>query len=86
MARGFTVVVGNVGTVHETTKESDALFSARCYVDRSKSGRGRCAGEPVTVLDPDGEIIAEYIPDGDDDEHCEVCDGRARADALKGGK
>jgi hypothetical protein len=58
----YQVLVGNCGTVHETENERDALFCARTYVDRSKSGRGRCAGEPVTVL-ADGEIIAAYPAD-----------------------
>jgi len=57
----FQVIVGNVGCVHETENERDAFFTARLYVDRSKSGRGRCAGEPVTVL-KDGEPVQEYIP------------------------
>jgi len=55
----FEVLVGNVGIVHETENERDARFCARTYVDRSKSNRGRCAGEPVTVL-KDGEPFEEY--------------------------
>lgn len=57
----YQVIVGNLGTVHETENERDALFCARTYVDRSKGGHGRCAGEPVTVL-KDGELVAEYQP------------------------
>jgi len=56
----FEVLVGNIGIVHETTNERDALFCARTYVDQSKSNRGRCAGESVTVL-KDGEPIEEYL-------------------------
>ena len=55
----YTVIVGNVGTVHETSSLRDAQFCARTYVDRSKSNRGRCAGEPVTLC-CNGEPIEEY--------------------------
>lgn len=57
----YVVMVGNVGMVHSTENKRDALFCARTYVDRSKSGRGRCAGESVTVL-CDGVEIESYQP------------------------
>lgn len=57
----YSVLVGNVGTVHETNNLRDARLCARTYVDRSKSNCGRCAGEPVYVLDA-GEVLDSYEP------------------------
>lgn len=55
----YTVVVGNIGQVHYgTLKRARAVFAE--YLSLSKANYGRCAGEPVTLIDGDGEIVSEY--------------------------
>lgn len=64
----YEVIVGNIGTVHEGGNLRDARFHARTYVDQSKSGYGRAAGESVTVLRVTGsdvETMDEYIGTND---------------------
>lgn len=55
----YTVIVGNVGNVLETESKRDAMGTYKDYVIRSQSNRGRCAGEPVTLM-RDNEIMVEY--------------------------
>jgi hypothetical protein len=56
----YTVVVGNIGTVHSGTNKREATLIFLTYVDRSESHRGRCADESV-VLMRDGEPIREHV-------------------------
>ena len=56
----YTVIVGNIGTVLETTNKRDAIGTYTDYVMRSQSNRGRCAGEPVTLFQD--ETIAQEYP------------------------
>lgn len=65
MAHFYEVIVSNVGKVYEGKAETarEARLIYLTYVDRSKSGRGRCAGESVSLW-RDNEPIDEY--DGDD--------------------
>lgn len=56
----YTVIVGNIGTVHdEATGRRLALRWFTDYVEKSKTDSGRCAGEDVTIL-RDGAIWKEY--------------------------
>lgn len=55
----YTVIVGNIGAVLETTNKRDAIGTYKDYVMRSQSDRGRCAGEPVTLFQDDN-IAQEY--------------------------
>jgi hypothetical protein len=55
----YVVNVGNIGNV-ECKNKKEALEVFKDYVEQSKSGRGRAAGESVYVLE-DGEPIKEYI-------------------------
>lgn len=56
---GYTVNVGNIGNIdYESEEEARAAFEE--YVDQSKSGYGRAAGEDVYLLQ-DGEIVDEYF-------------------------
>lgn len=56
----YEVVVGNIGNVYSGHNLRDARFHARTYVDQSKSGHGRAAGESVTLF-CDGEILDEFV-------------------------
>jgi len=55
----YEVIVGNVGTVYTGKSGREARLTFACYLDRSKSNRGRCAGESVTLL-ADGEAVSFY--------------------------
>lgn len=65
MVHFYEVIVSNVGKVHEGQAETarEARLVYLTYVDLSKSGYGRCAGESVSLW-RDNELIEEY--DGDD--------------------
>lgn len=56
----FEVVVGNIGTVFAGSDGARAADVFEDYMKRSKSGRGRAAGEDVVLVE-DGEITVEYI-------------------------
>jgi hypothetical protein len=58
----YSVIVGNVGTVHTGASKRKAAGIFREYVKASKLGSGRMGGEPVTLTDTDGEPIREYTP------------------------
>lgn len=63
----FEVIVGNIGTVLRDATAAHARATMGEYIRQSKSGVGRAAGEPVTLMrvtDNDVEIYAEYIPKG----------------------
>lgn len=55
----YRVIVGNVGTVHDSLDRQAAENCYFEYVTRSSTGYGRVAGEPVSLLQ-DGEPIKEY--------------------------
>jgi hypothetical protein len=55
----YEVIVGNIGTVVSTHDLEDARSTFNVYVEQSKSGRGRAAGEPVTLM-KDGEMMKEF--------------------------
>ena len=65
----FEVVVGNIGNVYTGTNQEDARDTFAEYKKQSKSGKGRAAGEDVTLF-KDGEPIDEWHPTshGDVDE------------------
>ena len=54
----YEVVVGNIGTVYRGTDQDEAGRRFRSYVQDSRNGYGRVAGEPVTLF-KDGEIVEE---------------------------
>jgi hypothetical protein len=58
--RHFEVVVGNIGTVYSGRDEAEAQKHYDEYVDQSKTGYGRAAGESVTMF-RNGEIFKEHI-------------------------
>jgi hypothetical protein len=58
----FEVIVGNVGTVYGGNSFMTAMAEFSAYVKISKTGKGRAAGEPVTMMH-NGEIRREYQPE-----------------------
>ena len=59
--KAFQVVVGNVGQVFDGSNYMQARTTYAKYIEQSKAGYGRVAGEPVTLFHK-GEIKAEYFP------------------------
>lgn len=57
----YQVVVGNIGTILETSDEAEALRAYRLYTSRSMLGSGRAAYETVTILAND-DIVREHTP------------------------
>lgn len=55
----ITIIVGNIGTVLETTDATEASDVYRHYCDASDRGEGRMARETVTMLSDD-EPVAEH--------------------------
>lgn len=55
----YEVIVGNVGTVHDSVYQRDAEQVYVDYVARSQNGLGRAAWESV-ILMVDGEIVQEH--------------------------
>jgi len=62
----YDVVVGNVGTVHTGPDMRAAVLCYNTYVDRSKTGHGRCANESVYLME-DGNPIMEHQGSADDE-------------------
>jgi hypothetical protein len=56
----WEVIVGNVGTVFDGTRESAARQTYKDYVIQSKSGNGRAGGEDVTLM-KNGEPVNEHF-------------------------
>lgn len=57
----WEVLVGNIGIVFTSEREDAARWQFTYYLRQSRSGTGRAAREPVTLL-LDGDIVAEYEP------------------------
>jgi len=57
----YQVIVGNVGTVHETDNGFTAIVEYNRAVTSSKTGSGRDYREDVTLM-RDGEPVREYYP------------------------
>jgi len=57
----YTVVVGNIGTVHTVNNYANACKEFSEYRDQSRLGYGRAAYEPVTLYE-DGEPKLEHFP------------------------
>lgn len=55
----WEVTVGNIGTVYSGPSEQTAREAYAEYVEQSESGRGRAAGEAVTLWSC-GEPILEH--------------------------
>ena len=62
----YTLIVGNIGTIGKYDTLKVAEYQYQTYVNLSSIGYGRAAGESVTLVDDDGEIIAEHT--GNDNE------------------
>lgn len=58
----YELIVGNIGTVYRGPSEAIAVAEYDDYVEISKSGYGRAAGEEITLF-KDGEIIKEHTPE-----------------------
>ena len=56
----YAVVVGNIGTVYQGDDFETAFATYDEYVEQSKSGVGRAAGESVCIFF-DGEMTSEYV-------------------------
>ncbi len=56
----YQVIVGNIGEVYDGDSLREARLTFACYLDRSKSNHGRCAGENVTLMSDEGSV-SEYI-------------------------
>ena len=56
----WEVIVGNVGTVFDGTREAAARVEYKNYVILSKSGNGRAGGESVTLM-KNGEPVDEHF-------------------------
>lgn len=56
----YTVVVGNVGTVHDGWDRQEAEDAFDEYVGQSKSGLGYGGKEDVALFE-DEEVLAEYM-------------------------
>lgn len=56
----YTVMVSNVGIVYSSQNKDDALARFHEYVERSKSGRVRGAGESVTLFDRKA-IVKKFV-------------------------
>lgn len=63
----YTVLVGNIGQVHEGQSRDEARKRYDEYVVQSNSGIGRAGHEQVTLFE-DGEPIAEHDPDEQEEE------------------
>lgn len=60
MNSGFQVIVGNIGCVYDGTSSSEADEAYREYVEQSKGGYGRAAGESV-VMTENNEPVREFL-------------------------
>jgi hypothetical protein len=58
----YAVHVGNIGTVYDGADKREASRTFRHYVEQSKSGVGRAAGESVRIESSDGTPVREYTP------------------------
>ena len=61
----WQVIVGNIGTVFDGTREAAARLEYKTYVIQSKSGNGRAGGESVTLMKND-EPVAEHFGSNND--------------------
>ena len=60
MKKQYSVIVGNVGTVFNSTIKKDAVATYKEYVKISNSSSGRIGGEDVTLF-CDGEPLYEHF-------------------------
>jgi hypothetical protein len=58
---GYSVLVGNIGTVVSDVSLAEAKATARIYIEQSRTGRGRAGGESVIIQDATGDIVEEFI-------------------------
>lgn len=56
----YEVYVGNIGNVYTGHNAREARRTFAEYVDMSRAGYGRAAGEAVSLLKND-EIVSDYI-------------------------
>ena len=60
MKKQYSVIVGNVGAVFNSTNKKDAIATYKEYVNMSDSSRGRVGGEDV-VLTCNDEPLYEHF-------------------------
>lgn len=60
MKNNYSVIVGNVGTIHSGHNCRKACKAYRDAVERAQAPHGRASGESVVLLANDG-IIREYV-------------------------
>jgi len=56
----YELTAGNIGVVYRGPHAAIAVAEFDEYVQLSKAGYGRVAGEPVTLF-KDGEVIKEHV-------------------------
>ena len=57
----YELIAGNVGMVYNGNDGEQAHCMFVDYIERSQSGRGRAAWEPITLL-KNGEILLDFLP------------------------
>lgn len=60
MKKQYSVIVGNVGTVFNSTNKKDAVATYKEYVKMSDSSKGRVGGEDV-VLTCNDDPLYEHL-------------------------
>ena len=60
MKKQYSVIVGNVGTVFNSTNKKDAIATYKEYVKMSGSSKGRVGGEDV-VLTCNDDPLYEHL-------------------------
>jgi hypothetical protein len=58
----YQVIVGNIGLVYEGTSKSTAIETFRAYKQQSLSDHGRAGGQPVHLVNEQGETLQEIFP------------------------
>jgi len=58
----YQVIIGNIGTVLNTTDKLKAEKTYKAYMYDSDDGVGRAGGEEVTLMG-DGEVIRAFNPE-----------------------
>ncbi len=60
MKKQYIVIVGNVGTVFNSTIKRDAVATYKEYVKMSGSSKGRIGGEDVTLFCDDEPLYEHF--------------------------
>jgi len=60
MKKQYSVIVGNVGTVFNSTIKKDAVATYKEYVKISESSKGRAGGEDVILTCNDDPLYEHF--------------------------